>query len=379
MMQFSSSKSAWVYAIASLIVCLSIHAHLICASPRKVKIFNSVEKIGLGVLNGPESMVWDNAGNLYTSVADGTIRRVDKLTGQISVYAYSVTNLSAEDRANCGTSVLYESVCGRPLGLQFDSQENLWVADAYKGILKISRQDPSNVQVIVDSYNGVNFKMPNSLYLTNDEQTLYFTDTSLVYQRLQFVSIVVANAPDGRLFKLNLSTNALTVEIDDLRFANGIAAGKNEEFLAVNECSARKIRKYFMKGRKAGTNEVMTEDIGGYNDNIKSDGDGNFYVGLFSFTSDELSAILDYPKLQALTLQFVPPLNTLGLIESAGLIKKINSRGKVIEVIQSANASVWSRTAEADVHDGYLYLGSVLNNYIAKIKLTDLVEERKRH
>jgi len=365
-------RSVSIIVLSALLMCLAFCV----ASKSKVKVFSKMEKIGQGVLNGPESMVWDEAGNLYTSVADGSIRRVDKVTGEITVYAYSVPNLSAEDRAKCGVSVLNEPLCGRPLGLQFDSAENLWVADAYKGILKISRSNPSNVQTIVNSFNGIQFKMANSLYLTNDEKTLYFTDTSQIYTRMSFVSIVVANKPDGRLFKLNLTTGALTVEIDDLRFANGIAVGKDEEFLAVNECSARKIRKYFLKGRKAGRNEVMVEDIGGYNDNIRPDGNGNFYVALFSYTSEEMSAILDYPKLQDLAITYIPPLNTLALIESAGLIKKIDSKGRVLEEIRSANGTFFSRCAEADVHEGYMYLGSVLNNYIGKVKLSDLVQQR---
>lgn len=366
-----------ILALLLLYFSTSTFIAVVSANKNRVKVFDSIEKIGLGVLNGPESMVWDQAGNLYTSIADGTVRKVDKTTGDITIYAYSVPGLSAEDRAKCGTSVLHEPLCGRPLGLQFDSQENLWIADAYKGILKVPRSNPSNVQVIVNQFNGVPFKMPNSLYLTNDEKTLYFTDTSQQYTRMQFVAIVVANKPDGRLFKLDLQTGALTVEIDDLRFANGVAVGKNEEFLAVNECSARKIRKYYLKGKKAGKNEVMVDDIGGYNDNIRPDGDGNFYVGLFSHTSEEMSAILDYPKLQALTIQYIPPLDTLSMIENAGIVKKIDSKGRVIDTIESADASVWARTAEADVHDGYLYLGSVLNNHIGRVKLSDLREVRK--
>jgi len=345
---------------------------LVHASREKNKIFSSVEKIGQGVLTGPESMVWDNAGNMYTGISDGTIRRIDATTGAISIYAYSVPSLSSQDRALCGTAVTFEPLCGRPLGLFFDRAENLWVADAYKGILKIPRTNPSSTQVIVNSYNGIAFKMLNSLYLTNDESTLYFTDSTQVYPRYSFVNIVVSNSPDGRLFKLNLRTNVLTVEIDDMRFANGIAVGPNEEFLLINECSARSIRKYYLKGRRAGSNEVLVEDIGGYNDNIRPDGLGNFYVGLFSYTSEEMSAILDYSKLQALTLQFIPQVNTLSLITPSGLIKKIDSRGRVLEVIKSESPSVLSYVAEAEVHDGYIYIGSVVNQFIAKVKVSDL-------
>lgn len=336
------------------------------------KVFDIVEKIGVGVLTGPESVVWDSQGNTYTGISDGTIRMINATTGEITIYAYSVSNLSEEQRAKCGTSVTFESVCGRPLGLQFDRQENLLVADAYMGILNVSRHDPSNVTVIVDRYQDVRFKMVNSLYLTSDESTLYFTDSSQQYSRFEFVSIVVSNAPDSRLFKYDMATGALTVEISDLRFGNGIAVSRNEQFLLINECSARSIRKYFLKGVRAGENTVLVRDIGGYNDNIRPDGSGNFYVGLFSNTSDELSAIQAYPELQALTLQYIPPASILGLITPMGLVKKINDNGRVIEIIQSANATVLSSVAEADVHNGYLYLGSVLNNYLGRVALSDI-------
>jgi sugar lactone lactonase YvrE len=341
--------------------------------PEEKTIINST-KLGVGVLKGPEALLWDpiNKDIVYTSIGDGSIRRVNVTTGDSTHYAYTVPNLDAAVRATCGTP-LNEATCGRPLGLIWDKDHNMLVADAYKGILKISKTNPTNVEVLVDSYNGIKFKMPNSLEILRDGRTLFFTDTSQQYTRAQFVAIVLANKPDGRLFKFDLVTKQLTVLIEDLKFANGVALSKNEDFLVINECSARRIRRYYITGRKAGQNDVFVDDIGGYNDNIKADGDGNFFVGLFAETSAEITAVQTYPKITNNFISFVPPLNALSMIPSMGIAKKIDDKGKTVTVYIDRTATRALQVSEAEIHDGYLYLGSVLNQYLTKINLrTDL-------
>jgi sugar lactone lactonase YvrE len=358
--------------IVGVILCIIISI-VFATRVQEKRIINS-QKLGVGVLKGPEGIAWDPIDRdiAYTGIADGSIRRVNVTTGDSTHYAYVVPGLDAATRATCGVPA-NEVVCGRPLGLIIDKNNDLLVADAYKGILKISRANPNNVEVLVDSYNGVKFKMANGIELLRDGRTLFFTDTSQTYTRAQFVAIVLANKPDGRLFKFDLVTKSLTVEIADLKFANGIALSKDQSFLVVNECSERRIRKYYITGRKAGRNEIFVQDIGGYNDNIKADGEGNFLVGLFSATAPEITIVQTYPKIQNNFLTFVPPLNALSMIPSMGLVKKIDERGRTVTVYSDTTAQFALQVSEADIHDGYLYLCSVLNQYLTKVNLrTDL-------
>ena len=357
-------------AILAFTVLLSILV-LACAHQYKEKTIISSEKIGVGVLKGPESIAWDPVQSdiLYTGISDGSIMRVNVTSGDSTVYAYSVPGLDATQRATCGVSVLNEPLCGRVLGLTFDKDNNLIVSDAYKGLLRISRADPSQVETLVNSYNGIPFKMVNSVIILKDGRTVYFTDSSMVYARLQFVAIVVANKPDGRLFKFDLVTKQLELVISDLRFANGIAVSKDESFLVINECSASRIRRYYLKGHKQGTNDVFVEDIGGYADNIKADDEGNFLVGLYSETTSEITAIHASTKLQNIFLNYVPALNTLQMIDPMGLVKKVNRHGKIVSAFVDRTATFALRVSEADIHDGYLYLCSVLNPWLTRVNL----------
>ncbi|KAG2394251.1 hypothetical protein C9374_004015 [Naegleria lovaniensis] len=360
---------------ATLVSLLILAVVMVSATRIREKTIINSRKIGLGVLTGPESFAWDPVDQdiLYTGIADGSIRRVNVTSGESTVFAYSVPSLNATTRATCGLSVLNEPICGRVLGLAFDPNDrNLIVADAYKGILRISFNNPSQVQVLVNSYQGVPFKMVNSIVLMPDGKTIYFTDSSLAYTRMQFVSIVLANSADSRLFKFNVETGELQLVISDLRFGNGIALSSDHSFLVINECSERRIRKYYLTGRKAGTN-VVFEDIGGYPDNIKTDEDGNFLVGLYAETNADVTAIQSSTKIKNIFLQYVPPLTTLNMIPVMGLVKKLDRHGRVISVYVDRTATFVSRVSEADVHEGKMYLGSVMLPWLTVVDMsTDL-------
>ncbi|KAG2385429.1 hypothetical protein C9374_003244 [Naegleria lovaniensis] len=348
---------------------------MVSATRIREKTFINSRKIGLGVLTGPESFAWDLVDQdiLYTGIADGSIRRVNVTSGESTVFAYSVPSLNATTRATCGLSVWNEPICGRVLGLTFDHDRNLIVADAYKGILRISFNNPSQVQVLVNSYQGVPIKMVNSVVVMPDGKTIYFTDSSLAFSRMQFVSIVLANSADSRLFKFHVETGELQLVISDLRFGNGIALSSDHSFLVINECSERRIRKYYLTGRKAGTNVVFVEDIGGYPDNIKTDEDGNFLVGLYAETNADVTAVQSSINIKNIFLKHVPPLTALNMVPVMGLVKKLDRHGRVISVYVDRTATFVSQVSEADVHEGKMYLGSVLLPWLTVVDLsTDL-------
>lgn len=81
-------------------------------------VLEASEKVGEGLLPGPEDLAYDAAsGFLYTGCADGWIRRV-KVPKE-----GETTWEAAEDWAHVG---------GRPLGIAFGPDKQLFVASAYK-------------------------------------------------------------------------------------------------------------------------------------------------------------------------------------------------------------------------------------------------------
>jgi hypothetical protein len=69
-----------------------------------------------------------------------------------------------------------EHICGRPLGLKFDAHGNLYIADAYFGLLVMGPQGGVAHPVSTEA-DGVHFTFTNDLDM-DENGTVYFTDSS---------------------------------------------------------------------------------------------------------------------------------------------------------------------------------------------------------
>lgn len=76
-----------------------------------------------------------------------------------------------------------EHVCGRPLGLRFDKKTgNLYIADAYLGLQVVSPTGGLATPVVTE-LEGQPMRFTNDLDIDEQEDVIYFTDTSMVFQR----------------------------------------------------------------------------------------------------------------------------------------------------------------------------------------------------
>jgi sugar lactone lactonase YvrE len=76
-----------------------------------------------------------------------------------------------------------ESVCGRPLGLQFYHKSgDLYVADAYLGLLRVPARG-GLAEVVATEAGGVPFNFLNGLDVDQNTGEVYFTDSSTTYRR----------------------------------------------------------------------------------------------------------------------------------------------------------------------------------------------------
>lgn len=76
-----------------------------------------------------------------------------------------------------------EHVCGRPLGLRFDKTTgDLYIADAYLGLHVVG---PSGglATKLVSEFEGKPLRFTNDLDIDEDNDIIYFTDSSTVFQR----------------------------------------------------------------------------------------------------------------------------------------------------------------------------------------------------
>ena len=100
---------------------------------------------------------------------------------------------------------------GRPLGLKFDLQGNLIVADAYEGLLSIDTT--GEITILSTECDSLPFLLTDDLDISSDG-IIYFSDASSVNN--------LANngddwgEPNGRLLAYNPQTNETSLLLDSL-------------------------------------------------------------------------------------------------------------------------------------------------------------------
>ncbi|KAL3569000.1 hypothetical protein D5086_028890 [Populus alba] len=231
---------------------------------------------------GPESLVFDpNGEGPYTGVADGRVLKW--IAGDDGSGSWTDFATTSSNRNECVRPFApeMEHVCGRPLGLRFDKKTgNLYIADAYLG-LQVVGPTGGLATPVVTELEGQPMRFTNDLDIDEQEDVIYFTDTSMVFQRREFMLSLLTKDKTGRLLKYDKSSKEVTVLARGLAFANGVALSKDSTFLLVAETTTCRILRFWLHGPNAGKSDVFTE-LPGFPDNIRRNTNGEFWVALHS-------------------------------------------------------------------------------------------------
>ncbi len=304
-------------------------------------LLQKAELLAQGKINGPEEVAVDGQGRVYGGTQDGKIMR-----------------LLAD-----GKPEVFAETKGRPLGLQFDKNGNLIVCDAYKGLLSIDPQ--GKIKVLASSAEGGPFKFTDALDISGDG-IIYFTDASSKYQQDEYLYDLLESRPHGRFMSYDPATGQVKVLLKNLYFANGVALSRQEDFVLVNETYRYRIVRYWLKGSKAGTHEVFIDNLPGFPDNISSNRKGTFWLALFTVRNDAVDKLHPSPFLKAqmskLPKAFWPKPKPYGLVLA------LDENGKITQSLHEPTGNHLKEITSAREYGGYLYLGSLHNDRIGKLK-----------
>lgn len=284
-----------------------------------------------GIGEGPEDIAFDRDGKLYTGLLDGRILRIDPGTSNADVYV------------NTG---------GRPLGLEFNGDEELIVADAKKGLLKIG-SNQSTERLAVRANDQV-FGFTNNLDIAEDGM-IYFTDSSTKFGFDRVKDSVIEHRPRGRLLRYDPETGKTNVLMNDLYFANGLALSQSENYLLVAETTHYRIRKYWLKGDKKGQDKILIDNMPGFPDNITSASDGAFWVALPTTRNSMIDWMAPYPFLRKILARL--PSFMMPKAARYGFVIKIDGKGSVVETLQDPSGKV-AYLASAVQWQDELFMGS---------------------
>lgn len=206
--------------------------------------------------DGPEDVVVDADGRLWTGLVDGRIVRFAPDGGEQAVIA---------------------DTGGRPLGLHVARDGRVLICDSHRGLLAL---DPATgrLDVLVQNVDGRPLRFCSNVTETADG-TIYFTESTSEFHFEHFLGAVLEARGTGALFRLATDGTVTTV-VPGLYFANGLTVTADGSALVFAETLARRLSKFWLTGPQAGTVTPLAEHLPGMPDNISTGSDGRIWVAM---------------------------------------------------------------------------------------------------
>jgi len=299
------------------------------------------EILGLNDGIGPEDVAIDESGNMYAGYEDGRIIKYD-------VYGK--------------TQGVFVDTEGRPLGLAFDANSNLIIADANKGLLSV---DPDgNLTVLTTEAHGIPFAFTDDVDIAPDGK-IYFSDASSKYGIHEYRADLMEHRPWGRLIMHDPKSGLTGTLMGGLYFANGVAVSPEGDFVLVNETSTYRVKKVWIKGEKAGQSETIIDNLPGFPDGISSNGKGLYWIAMPALRKDIIDNLAGRPFLRKMVLRM--PEAAQPAPDRHGFILGIDGDGNVVHNLQHPDPDSFSPITSVEEKDGVLYLGSLTYHGFARI------------
>lgn len=284
-----------------------------------------------------------DAGAVFTGTEDGSIFRVSADGARVD---------------------LVGQTGGRPLGIEFAADGRLLVCDARRGLLWV---DPAtgDVELITAEVEGRAMVFCNNAAIAEDG-TIWWSDSSTRFGIERWKDDFVQNTRTGRLLRRD-PDGTVSVVLDGLAFANGVALSAEGDFVAVAETGARTVVRHWVSGPRAGTRDLLAEDLPGYPDNIARGSDGLIWITIASPTDPLVERLQKGPLALRRLATKLPealqpkPKQTVRVVayDAAGsLVHDIDLR-------PAEHGASYHMVTGVREHDGRLWMGSLHEPAIA--------------
>ena len=302
-----------------------------------------VERLSLGHGHAPEDVAIDPVGRIYGGFEDGRIMQLWPDGTQPRVFA---------------------NTQGRPLGLVFDQQGNLIVADAWRGLLSIDRT--GEIRLLADEADGAKFGCLNDLDVAADG-TIYFTEASHKFPMTEHVSDLLEHQPNGRLLAWDPKTLKPRTLLRDIYFANGVAVSPDQSFVLVAETGMYRIRRVWLSGPKSGQSDIFIDNLPGFPDGISSNGKDKFWLAMVTPRQALFDRLLPRPFLRKVVYRLPKFLQPAP--QRYSFVLALNPQGQVVENLQNGSSDCYAQIANVLEHNNNLYFGSIGEDTLGRFAL----------
>ncbi len=313
-----------------------------------------VEVLALGQVDGPEDVILDRAGRLYTGMRQGWI------------YRFSGERFEHRE--------LFADIGGRPLGLAFDAQDNLIVCVSGMGlygvkpdgtIFKLTDQTRRSFFSIRDDSL---IRLADDLDIAPDGK-IYFSDASLRYDLHSWIFDGIEGRPNGRILCHDPSTGKTSTVVRNQIFPNGICMSHDGKSLLFATSYGCTVSRYWLEGPKRGKIELVVRDLPGHPDNINRASDGNYWLAMVGMRSPVWDLAMTMPGFRTRMIKRVPRDEWLAPNLNSGCLVKFSPEGEILDCLWDANAVNNPAITSMREHKGWIYLGGLTSNRITRIRL----------
>lgn len=286
---------------------------------------------------GPEDADVRPDGLIYVATHDGEILRIGP-KNEVEVFAQTQ---------------------GRPLGIEFNEEGTLYVADAYRGLLSVNQN--GEVRLLADqTEDGSPILYADDVDIASDG-IVYFSDASTRFGAeasggtlAASVLDLVEHSANGRILRFDPTTGRTTVFAEDLTFANGVAVDKSGDAVFVVETGEYRVWRFPMNGSPG---EVVLENLPGFPDNINNAEDGTFWIGLVSPRNAIMDKLSNLPFFRRVVMRLPDAMKPAPT--RYGFVLRIDSKGNVIETLQDPSGDYALTTGALTLADGRVVVTSL--------------------
>jgi sugar lactone lactonase YvrE len=284
-------------------------------------------------------------GCVYTGTADGSIWRIAHDGDRLDRVAHTG---------------------GRPLGIEACPDGRLLVCDSTLGVLLVDPRG-GGVERVVAEVDGVPMRFCNNAAIAADG-TVWFSDSSTRFCQPQWKDDLVQDTRTGRLLRLDPS-GEVTVVLDELAFANGVALAPDDSFVAVAETGARTVVRHWLTGPATGSRDLLVPELPGHPDNIATGSDGLVWVTLASPVNHMLERLHHTPRWVRRGATRVPEWLQPRIAPSVH-VQAYDVDGRLVHDLDLA-ARDYAMVTGVREHDGTVWLGSLEQPAVARVRLFD--------
>ncbi|HEY1134296.1 MAG TPA: SMP-30/gluconolactonase/LRE family protein [Nocardioides sp.] len=255
---------------------------------------------------------------------------------------------------------------GRPLGLEELPDGRLLVCDAHRGLLAL---DPGTgaIETLLTDVDGVPMRFCNNAAVAPDG-TIYFSDSSTRHGIAEWKHDFVRLTRTGRLLR-RTPDGTVTVLLDGLAFANGVALASDGTWVAVAETAARTVVRLWLEGPRAGERDLLADDLPGYPDNIARGSDGLVWLALASPRDPVVEGLQRAPLWVRRAATSLPEA-LQPAPKRVVHVRALDADGQVVhdlDVADPAARRAFHMVTGVREHEGTVWLGSLHEAAVARI------------